>query len=89
MVAGGLVPQQKGAGGLMGFYVGQKVIIDCDDADYLEDRAIDNGMIGEVINIDPDKRYPVKVKVNSHIAPVECSFRFDELKAAPCSAKII
>lgn len=73
----------------MGFYVGQKVIIDCDDADYLEDRAIDNGMIGEVINIDPDKRYPVKVKVNSHIAPVECSFRFDELKAAPCSAKII
>ena len=73
----------------MGFYVGQKVIIDCDDADYLEDRAIDHGMIGEVINIDPDKRYPVKVKVNSHIAPVECSFRFDELKAAPCSAKII
>lgn len=73
----------------MGFYVGQKVIIDCDDADYLEDRAIDNGMIGEVINIDPDKRYQVKVKVNSHIAPVECSFRFDELKAAPCSAKII
>ena len=73
----------------MGFYIGQKVIIDCDDADYLEDRAIDNGMIGEVINIDPDKRYPVKVKVNSHIAPVECSFRFDELKAAPCSAKII
>lgn len=73
----------------MGFYVGQKVIIDCDDADYLEDRAIDNGMIGEVINIDPDKRYPVKVKVNSHIAPVECSFQFDELKAAPCSAKII
>lgn len=73
----------------MNFYIGQKVIIDCDDADYLEDRAIDNGVIGEVINIDPDKRYPVKVKVNSHIAPVECSFRFDELKAAPCSAKII
>lgn len=73
----------------MGFYVGQKVIIDCDDADYLEDRAIDNGMIGEVINIDPDKRYPVKVKVNSHITPVECCFQFDELKAAPCSAKII
>lgn len=73
----------------MNFHIGQKVIIDCDDADYLEDRAIDNGMIGEVINIDPDKRYPVKVKVNSHIAPVECSFRFDELKAAPCSAKII
>ena len=73
----------------MNFHVGQKVIIDCHDADYLEDRAIDNGVIGEVINIDPDKRYPVKVKVNSHIAPVECSFRFDELKAAPCSAKII
>ena len=73
----------------MNFHVGQKVIIDCHDADYLEDRAIDNGVIGEVINIDPDKRYPVKVKVNSHIAPVECSFQFDELKAAPCSAKII
>lgn len=89
MATGGLVPQQKGAGGLMGFYIGQKVIIDCDDADYLEDRAIDNGMIGEVININPDKRFPVKVKVNSHIAPVECCFQFDELKAAPCSAKII
>ena len=73
----------------MNFHVGQKVIIDCHDADYLEDRAIDNGVIGEVINIDPDKRYPVKVKVNSHIAPVECCFQFDELKAAPCSAKII
>ena len=73
----------------MGFHIGQKVIIDCDDADYLEDRAIDNGVIGEVINITTNKYYPVKVKVNSHISPVECSFRFDELKAAPCSAKII
>lgn len=73
----------------MNFHVGQKVIIDCDDTEYLEDRAVDNGMIGEIININPDKRYPVKVKVNSHIAPVECCFQFDELKAAPCSAKII
>ena len=89
MVAGGLVPQQKGTGGLMGFYIGQKVIIDCDDADYLENRAVDNGMIGVILNINPDKRFPVKVNVNSNIAPVECSFRFDELKPAPCSAKII
>lgn len=73
----------------MGFHIGQKVIIDCDDADYLEDRSIDNGMIGEVINIDICKQYPVKVKVNSHIAPVECCFRFNEIKAASCSAKII
>ena len=73
----------------MGFYIGQKVIIDCEDTDYLEDRAVDNGMIAEIINISPDRRFPVKVKVNSHIAPVECRFRFDELKPAPCSAKII
>lgn len=73
----------------MGFHVGQKVVIDCGDADYLENSAIDNGMIGEIININPDKRYPVKVKVNSHIAPVECCFQFDELKPVPCSAKII
>lgn len=73
----------------MDFHIGQKVIIDCNDTEYLEDRAIDNGIIGEILDINPDKRYPVKVKVNSHIAPVECSFRFDELKAAPCSAKII
>ncbi len=73
----------------MGFYIGQKVIIDCEDTDYLEDRAVDNGMIAEIININPDRRFPVKVKVNSHIAPVECRFRFDELKPAPCSAKII
>ena len=73
----------------MNFYIGQKVVIDCHDADYLEDRAVDNGMIAEVVNIDPDKRFPVKVKVNSNIAPVECCFQFDELKPAPCSAKII
>ena len=73
----------------MGFYIGQKVIIDCEDTDYLEDRAVDNGMIAEIININPDRRFPVRVKVNSHIATVECSFKFDELKPAPCSAKII
>ena len=73
----------------MGFYIGQKVIIDCHDADYLENRAVDNGMIGVILNINPDKRFPVKVNVNSNIAPVECYFQFDELKAAPCSAKII
>ena len=38
----------------MGFYIGQKVIIDCDDADYLENRAVDNGMIGVILNINPD-----------------------------------
>ena len=73
----------------MGFHIGQKVIIDCSDADYLENRAIDNGMIAEIININPYKHFPVNVKVNSHIAPVECCFQFDELKPAPCSAKII
>ena len=73
----------------MGFYIGQKVIIDCDDADYLEDRAIDNGTVGVILNINPDKRFPAKVNVNSNIAPVECCFQFDELKPAPCSAKII
>lgn len=89
MVAGGFVAKQKGAGGLMGFYVGQKVIIDCNDTEYLENRAVDNGMVGEVIKVEPGRRFPVKVRVDSHIAPVECSFRFDELKPAPCSAKII
>ena len=73
----------------MGFYIGQKVIIDCDDTDYLETCAVDNGMIGVILNINPDKHFPVNVKVNSHIAPVECRFQFDELKPAPCSAKII
>ena len=73
----------------MDFYVGQKVVIDCGDADYLENRAIDNGMIGEIININPYQRFPVRVNVNSNIVPVECCFRFDELKPAQCSAKII
>ena len=73
----------------MDFHVGQKVIIDCNDTEYLENRAIDNGMIAEIINISPHKHFPVKVKVNSHIAPVECRFQFDELKPAPRSAKII
>lgn len=73
----------------MNFHVGQKVIIDCDDTGYLEDCSVDNGIIAKIISINPDKRYPVKVKVSSHIAPVECCFRFDELKPAPDSAKII
>ena len=73
----------------MDFYVSQKVVIDCGDAYYLENLAIDNGMIGEIININPYKRFPVRVNVNSNIAPVECCFQFDELKPAPCSAKII
>lgn len=73
----------------MNFHVGQKVIIDCDDTEYLEDRAVDNGMIGEIIKVEPDRRFPVKVRVDIHIAPVECSFRFDELKPASRSAKII
>ena len=89
MAAGGFVPQQKGTGDLMDFHVGQKVIINCHDTDYLENRAVDNGMIGVILNINPDKHFPVTVNVNSHIAPVECRFQFDELKPAPCSAKII
>lgn len=73
----------------MNFHVGQKVIIDCDDTEYLEDRAVDNGMVGVVLDINPDKRFPVKIMVNSHIAPVECCFKFSELKPATTTAKII
>lgn len=73
----------------MNFHVGQKVIIDCNDTDYLETCSVANGMVGVILNINPDKHFPVMVKVNSHIAPVECRFQFDELKPAPCSAKII
>ena len=73
----------------MSFHVGQKVVIDCGDADYLENRAVDNGMIGVILNINPGKRFPVRVNVNNNIATVECCFKFDELKPAPCSAKII
>lgn len=73
----------------MNFHVGQKVIIDCDDTEYLEDRAVDNGMIGVILDINKDKWFPIKIKVDSHIAPVECCFKFNELKPAPDSAKII
>ena len=73
----------------MNFHIGQKVIIDCDDTEYLEDRAVDNGMVGVILDINKDKRFPIKIKVDSHIAPVECCFKPDELKPAPDSAKII
>lgn len=73
----------------MNFHVGQKVIIDCDDAEYLEDRAVDNGMIGVILDINPDRRFPVKIQVSSHIAAVECCFKFDELKPVPYQAKIL
>lgn len=73
----------------MNFHIGQKVIIDCDDTEYLENRAVDNGMVGVILDINPDKRFPIKIQVDSHIAPVECCFKPDELMPAPDSAKII
>lgn len=73
----------------MDFHVGQKVIINCEDAEYMEDRAIENGMVGTILNIKESRRFPVEVAVNSHIAPVECHFKFDELKPAVDSAKIV
>ena len=88
MVAGGLVTQQKGKGGMMDFYVGQKVIIDCHDADYMETIGIDNGTVGEVLGIYPSRHFPVTVKVDSRIRS-ECRFYFNELKPAQNTAKII
>ena len=89
MVAGGFIQQQKGAGGFMDFYVGQKVIIDCHDADYMETIGIDNGTVGEVLDIYPRYHIPVIVKVDSRIGSVECRFYFNELKPAQNTAKII
>lgn len=89
MVAGGLVPQQKGKGDLMDFHVGQKVIIDCHDAYYMENIGIDNGTVGEVLDIYPRYHVPVIVKVDSRIGSVECRFYFNELKPAQNTAKII
>lgn len=72
----------------MNFYVGQKVIIDCNDADYMESIGIDNGTVGEVLGIYPSRHFPVIVKVDSRIR-VECRFYFNELKPAQNTAKII
>ena len=71
------------------FYVGQRVIVDCRDADYMQARVLENGMVGEVLGIDRRRRFPVKVNVERHIGPAECLFRFDELKPAQNTAKII
>lgn len=74
----------------MGFYIGQKVIIDCHDADYMETIGIDNGTVGEVLGIYPSRHFfPVTVKVDSRIRSVECRFYFNELKPAQNTAKII
>lgn len=89
MAAGGLIPRQKGAGDLMDFHIGQKVIIDCHDADYMETIGIDNGTVGEVLDIYPRYHIPVIVKVDSRTGSVECRFYFNELKPAQNTAKII
>ena len=73
----------------MGFYIGQKVIIDCHDADYMETIGIDNGTVVEVLDIYPSRHFPVTVKVDSRIRSVECRFYFNELKPAQNAAKII
>ena len=89
MAAGGFVAKQKGAGDLMDFHIGQKVIIDCHDADYMETIGIDNGTVGEVLDIYPRYHIPVIVKVDSRTGSVECRFYFNELKPAQNTAKII
>ena len=72
----------------MDFHIGQKVIIDCHDPDYMETIGIDNGTVGEVLDIYPRYHIPVIVKVDSRIR-VECRFYFNELKPAQNTAKII
>ena len=71
------------------FHIGQKVIIDCHDADYMETIGIDNGTVGEVLDIYPRYHIPVIVKVDSRTGSVECRFYFNELKPAQNTAKII
>ena len=82
MAAGGLIPRQKGEGGLMGFHIGQKVIIECHAAGYMETIGIDNGTAGEVLDTYPRHHTPVIVKVDSRTGSVECRFYFNELKPA-------
>lgn len=62
----------------MCFDVGQKVIVNCMDEAYLDDRGIKNGDLGIVTRIADTVDYPIRVEVVGTTDSVNCSFNPDE-----------
>ena len=68
-------------GGVIMFYIGQKVVIDA--------CCLERGMVGEIIAIDNSRPFPVKINVNSPIGLIQGLFKFEEFRPVPSAAKII
>lgn len=73
----------------MCFDVGQKVIVNCKDEAYLDDRGIKNGDWGIITRIVDVVDYPIRAEVVSANGSVNCSFNPDELRPFKNTGKII
>lgn len=73
----------------MCFDVGQKVIVNCKDEVYLDDRGIKNGDLGIVTRIADPVDYPIRIEVVGTTDSVYCSFNPDELRPFKNTGKII
>lgn len=73
----------------MDFYVGQKVIVNCNDEIYLDDRGIKNGDWGIITRITTAVDYPIRVEVVCKTDSVNCSFNPDKLKPFQNTGKIL
>lgn len=73
----------------MCFDVGQKVIVNCRDEVYLDDRGIKNGDLGIVTRIADTVDYPIRVEVVSANGSANGSFNPDELIPFKNTGKII
>ena len=73
----------------MRFDVGQKVIVNCKDEAYLDDRGIKNGDWGIITRITDVVDYPIRVEVVNANGSISCSFNPDELRPFKNKGKIL
>ena len=73
----------------MCFDVGQKVIVNCKDEDYLDDRGIKNGDCGIITRISTNTDYPIHVDIVDGNCTINCLFKSDELRPFKNKAKIL
>ena len=73
----------------MCFNVGQKVIVNCKDELYLDDRGIKNGDWGIIVRISDAVNYPIRVGVVNTNGSIGCSFNPDELRPFKNKGKIL
>lgn len=73
----------------MCFDVGQKVIVNCKDEEYLDYCGIRNGDLGIITSIIGAVYCPIRVEVVNVNGSINCSFNPDELRLFKNKGKIL